>query len=74
MAPCVMPLPRVSSETVISSARTTRSKTARRVGSASARGLCGTGLGGAHNVWDNPRRKKGRADVSVLPLETFCNF
>ena len=37
MAPCVTPLPRVSSTTVISSELTTRSNTARRVGSASAR-------------------------------------
>ena len=37
MAPCVTPLPRVSSTTVISSDLTIRSNTARRVGSASAR-------------------------------------
>ena len=37
MAPWVTPLPRVSSATVISSAATTRSNTARRVGSASER-------------------------------------
>ena len=37
MAPCVTPLPRVSSTTVISSDRTMRSNTARRVGSASVR-------------------------------------
>ena len=37
MAPCVTPLPRVSSTTVISSEPTIRSNTARRVGSASVR-------------------------------------
>src|ERR1700719_1663643 len=37
MAPCVTPLPRVNSTTVISSDLTTRSNTARRVGSASVR-------------------------------------
>src|SRR5208337_516959 len=37
MAPCVTPLPRVSSATLISSELTTRSNTARRVGSASER-------------------------------------
>ena len=37
MAPCVTPLPRVSSTTVISSPLAIRSNTARRVGSARAR-------------------------------------
>ena len=45
MAPWVTPLPRVSSTTVISSAPTIRSNTARRVGSASARMTAVMGVG-----------------------------
>ena len=45
MAPCVTPLPRVRSPTVISEAPTIRSNTARRVGSARVRMTASMGAG-----------------------------